>query len=257
MLSIAERHNYILDKLTKQGFVRITDIADELGVTKVTIRNDFKILEDKGMLYKMRGSARLANPHVADLKVSVKDQINHEAKTRIARRAVEYIEQNDSIIIGDGSTAYAFAEEIKNHKFRHLNIVTPFLRIGIMFNETDTVKVLQLGGTVHRESLSVLGEDASNALDYCVCSKVFFGVDGIDIENGVTTSTIEGAMLTRKMMKTASQSILLADSSKFGRRGFGFISPIEDIDVIITDAGVPDHMVAALNDAGVDLIIAE
>ncbi|MCD8295468.1 MAG: DeoR/GlpR family DNA-binding transcription regulator [Clostridia bacterium] len=257
MLSIAERHNYILDQLSKHGFVRITDIADRLGVTKVTIRSDFKILEDKGMLYRMRGSARLANPHVADLRVSVKDQINHEAKQKIARRAVEYLEANDSIFIGDGSTAYAFAEEIKNRQFRHLNIVTPFLRIGILFNDMDNVTVTQLGGPVHRESLSVLGEDASKDLDNYVCSKVFFGVDGIDIESGVTTSTIEGARLTRKMMDIASQAILLADSSKFGKRGFGFISPIDDIDVIITDSGVPEHSVKTLEEAGIDLIIAE
>ncbi|MCD8313905.1 MAG: DeoR/GlpR family DNA-binding transcription regulator [Bacteroidales bacterium] len=257
MPSIAERHNRILDKLSKQGFVRITDIADELGVTKVTIRSDFQILEEKGLLYRMRGSARLANPHVADLRVSVKDRMNHEAKEKIARRAVEYLEENDSILIGDGSTAYAFAEEIRNRKFRHLNIVTPFLRIGILFNDMDNVNVLQLGGTVHRESLSVLGEQASKALDYCVCSKAFFGVDGIDVENGVTTSTIEGAQLTKKMMKTASQSILLADSSKFGKRGFGHICPLEDVDVIITDSGVTDPTVKSMSDAGIELIIAD
>ena len=63
MLSIAERHKYILEKLEKYGFIRITDVAEELGVTKVTIRKDVKILESKGLLYKVHGSARLANPH--------------------------------------------------------------------------------------------------------------------------------------------------------------------------------------------------
>ena len=80
MLSIAERHKYILDKLNKYGFVRITDVANELGVTKVTIRKDVKILESKGLLYKVHGSARPANPHVADLDVHVKDNINRDAK---------------------------------------------------------------------------------------------------------------------------------------------------------------------------------
>ena len=89
MLSIAERHKYILDKLNKYGFVRITDVANELGVTKVTIRKDVKILESKGLLYKVHGSARPANPHVADLDVHVKDNINRDAKRLIAQRAVE------------------------------------------------------------------------------------------------------------------------------------------------------------------------
>ena len=102
MLSIAERHKYILDSLNRRGFVRITDVANELGVTKVTIRKDVKILESKGLLYKVHGSARPANPHVADLDVHVKDNINREAKRAIARRAVELLDDNDSVIVASG-----------------------------------------------------------------------------------------------------------------------------------------------------------
>ena len=95
MLSIAERHKYILDNLNKYGFVRITDVANELGITKVTIRKDVKILESKGLLYKVHGSARPANPHVADMDVHVKDNINRDSKRLIAQRALELLEDND------------------------------------------------------------------------------------------------------------------------------------------------------------------
>ena len=235
MLSIAERHKYILDSLNKHGFVRITDVANELGVTKVTIRKDIKILESKGLLYKVHGSARPANPHVADLDVHVKDNINRDAKRRIAQRAAEMLGETDSIIVASGSTVYAFAEEIKMRMWHHLNIVTPFLRLGVLLNESENVNVVQLGGSVHKKSLSVLGEEAARELDDCICSKVFFGVDGIDPEHGITTSTIDEAKLTRRMMHAASQVIVLADSSKFGQRGFGRICALEDIDVIVTD----------------------
>jgi DeoR family transcriptional regulator of aga operon len=265
MLSIAERHKYILDKLNKYGFVRITDVANELGVTKVTIRKDVKILESKGLLYKVHGSARPANPHVADLDVHVKDNINRDAKRLIAQRAqdgmwfYEGYELPRSIpvcqIVASGSTIYSFAEEIKMRQWHHLNIVTPFLRLGVLLNEAENVNVVQLGGTVHKKSLSVLGEEASRSLDDCICSKLFFGVDGIDLEHGITTSTLDEAKLTRKMMKASSQNIVLADSSKFGQRGFGRICALEDIDVIITDDGIPEQMVTIVEEAGVDLII--
>lgn len=257
MQSIAERHKYILDKLNKYGFVRITDVADELGVTKVTIRKDVKILEEQGLLYKVHGSARPANPHVADLDVHVKDTINRDAKRLIAQRAVQMLDNDDSIIIASGSTIYAFAEEIKAREWYHLNIVTPFLRLGVLLNESEHVNVVQLGGMVHKKSLSVLGEEASRALDDCICSKLFFGVDGIDLEHGITTSTLDEAKLTRKMMKAASQTIILADSSKFGQRGFGRICALEDIDVIITDDKIPEQMVAMIEEASVDLIIVK
>ena len=255
MLSIAERHKYILDSLNKHGFVRITDVANELGVTKVTIRKDIKILESKGLLYKVHGSARPANPHVADLDVHVKDNINRDAKRRIAQRAAEMLGETDSIIVASGSTVYAFAEEIKMRMWHHLNIVTPFLRLGVLLNEAENVAVVQLGGTVHKKSLSVLGEEAARELDDCICSKVFFGVDGIDPEHGITTSTIDEAKLTRRMMHAASQVIVLADSSKFGQRGFGRICALEDIDVIVTDERIPEQMISIIEEAGVDLII--
>ena len=257
MLSIAERHKYILDSLNKRGFVRITDVANELGVTKVTIRKDIKILESKGLLYKVHGSARPANPHVADLDVHVKDNINRDAKRRIAQRAAEMLGETDSIIVASGSTVYAFAEEIKMRMWHHLNIVTPFLRLGVLLNEVENVDVVQLGGAVHKKSLSVSGSEAVRALDDCICSKVFFGVDGIDLEHGITTSTIEEAKLTRRMMEAASQTIVLADSSKFGQRGFGRIGSLEEIDVIVTEAEVSEQMASALEEAGVDLIVVK
>ncbi|MEG0806801.1 MAG: DeoR/GlpR family DNA-binding transcription regulator [Alistipes sp.] len=257
MQSIAERHKYILDNLNKFGFVRITDVANELGVTKVTIRKDVKILEERGLLYKVHGSARPANPHVADLDVHVKDNINKEFKRRIARRAVTLLDDNDSIIIASGSTIYAFAEEIKARQWHHLNIVTPFLRLGVLLNESENVNVVQLGGCVHKKSLSTQGEEASSALEDCICSKLFFGVDGIDLEHGITTSTIDEAKLTRKMMRASSQIILLADSSKFGQRGFGRICSLEDIDVIVTDDRISKQMISIVEDAGVDLIIVK
>ena len=135
MLSVAERHKYILDHLNKYGFVRITDVANELGVTKVTIRKDVKILEAKGLLYKVHGSARSANPHVADTDVHVKGNVNREEKERIARKAVELLNDNDSIIMASGSTIYAFAEAIKREFRSHLNVVTTFLKTSVLLND--------------------------------------------------------------------------------------------------------------------------
>ena len=257
MLSIAERHKFILDKLNTFGFVRITDIANELGVTKVTIRKDIRLLEEQGLLYKVHGSARPADPHVADQDVHVKDSIRRDVKRSIAQRAVELVGASDSIIVASGSTVYAFAEELKRRPWEHLNIVTPFLRLGVLLNDSDRIHLVQLGGTVHKKSLSVLGDTAVKALDDCICSKVFFGVDGIDPEHGITTSTIEEARLTRRMMQAASQHTVLADSSKFGQRGFGRICSLEEIDVIVTDDGIADQTAAMIEEAGVQLIVAK
>lgn len=258
MLSIAERHKYILDSLEKYGFIRITDIAEELNVTKVTIRKDVKILESRGLLYKVHGSARPVNPHVADRDLSTKSNLNREAKSLIAKCAAELIEDNDSIMISAGSTTYALAEVICNTMpQRPLNVVTPFLKLSVLMNDMDNVRVEQLGGKVHRKSCSTMGESAERALTDMVCSKFFLGVDGIDPDYGITTSTIEEALLSRRMMDVASRTVVLADSSKFGQHGFGRINSLEDVDVIITDSGIAPQMRKLIEKAGVQLIIAE
>lgn len=256
MLSVAERHKYILDHLNKYGFVRITDVANELGVTKVTIRKDVKILEAKGLLYKVHGSARSANPHVADTDVHVKGNINREEKERIAMKAVELLNDNDSIIMASGSTIYAFAEAIKREFRSHLSVVTTFLKTSVLLNDVEDINVVQLGGCVHKKSLSAIGSYAEAALSDFSCSKLFFGVDGIDLDHGITTSTIEEAKLTQVMMHSASKIIILADSSKFGQRGFGRICSLEDIDVIVTDDKISEQSIAMAEEAGVDLVIA-
>lgn len=256
MLSIAERHKYILEKLEKFGFIRITDVAEELGVTKVTIRKDVNILEGKGLLFKAHGSARLANPHIANRDLVTKSTLNREAKTRIAERAAQIIAQEDSIMISAGSTTYALAEAIHDMSpSLTLNVVTPFLKISALLNEVETIFVEQLGGRVYKKSFATRGESAAETLDTMVCSKFFMGVDGFDPDFGITTSTIEEAVLSRKMMAAASKVIVLTDSSKFSRHGFGRVSSIEEIDVVITDKGIAPEMVKIIEEAGIELII--
>ncbi len=256
MLSIAERHKYILDQLDRFGFIRITEVADELKVTKVTVRKDVKILESKGLLYKVHGSARRANPHIADRDLMTKSSLNREAKRRIAGRAAQMIADNDAVMISAGSTAYALAEEICClNPSMSLNVVTPFLKVSALLNEMENVHVEQLGGRVYKKSFSTFGENASHPLTDMVCSKFFVGVDGIDPDLGVTTSTIEEAQLSQKMMAASSKTVVLADSSKFGQHGFGRIANLEDVDVIITDSDISPQMQKIVEDAGVELVI--
>lgn len=256
MLSIAERHKYILDSLNKNGFVRITDVAQELGVTTVTIRKDVKILGEKGLLYKVHGSARPTNPHVTDTDINIKNSVNMEAKRKIAIKMASMIESNDSVIMSGGSTSYAVAQELlANASLTNVNVVTTFLKISLLLSESDSFKVTQLGGPVHKNSLSTYGSELLNGFDF-VCSKYVLGVDGIDIEYGITTSTIEEARLTRQMMSRASKTIIVADSSKFGQRGFGRICGLDNVDMIITDSAISKQMISLIEDAGVEVVVA-
>ncbi len=253
MLSIAERHKYILESLAKNGFVRVTDIAAELNVTHVTIRKDLKQLETKNLLYRTHGSALPVNPVASDIAVNEKEKVNISEKRAIAKAAVQLIHDNDSIIIGSGSTATLFAEELAASSHT-LIAITSSLKTAIILNENPNIEVMQIGGVIRKNSISVSGDYAKHFFDSITCSKLFIGVDGISVEHGMTNSNMEEVDLSRRMMEAALKCIVLSDSTKFGKRGFGRFCNLEDVDTIITDSAIAPQVASEIEEMGVQLI---
>ncbi|MDD5782845.1 MAG: DeoR/GlpR family DNA-binding transcription regulator [Muribaculaceae bacterium] len=253
MISIAERHKHILDCLARDGYVRVAEMAKELDVTTVTIRKDLKYLEEKKLLYRTHGSASPVNPQTQEVEVREKEKIHIDEKRRIAMAAAQLIEPDDSIIIASGSTVQMLGDFIQPQG--HLTVVTSSLKTAVQLNSMDRVDVIQLGGNVRKNSLSVVGVYTSQFFEQITCSKLFLGVDGIDLDYGITNSNIEEALLNIKMIEASQRTIIMADSSKFGRRGFGRICNLDRIDVIITDSGITASVARAIEDAGIELII--
>ena len=253
MSSIAERHKFILDAIHKEGFVKVADVANTLGVTTVTIRNDLKFLEEKKLLFRTHGSASIINPNTTDLNLTEKEKIKINEKRKIAQAAYNLIEENDSIIIGAGSTVFALAEQIKT--IDRLTVVTASLKVSILLNEYVNTNVIQLGGTIRKNSVSVNGDYTSKFFDDVSCSKVFLGVDGIDSEFGITNSNIDEAHLNKRMIDASLKTIILADSSKFGKRGFGRICGLDKVDIIVTDSGITDTMRDIIENTGIALVV--
>ena len=253
ILSIAERHKYILNSLQRDGFVKVVELASRLDVTTVTIRKDLKLLEEKGLLYRTHGSASTINPLATDRTAKEKEKINTQEKRHIAVCAAKLIEKDDSIIINSGSTICAFAEEIKSKG--KLKVVTSSITATGILSEDQDLTVIQLGGILRRSSMSVIGSHTIGLLDSITCSKVFLGVDGVDVDYGITTSNMEEAELNRAMMKVGLQTIVLCDSSKFGRKGFGKICAVDKIDIVVTDKGISKSMRKSLEELGVEVLI--
>ncbi len=253
MINITERHQSILSKLQKEGNVQVLDLYKELNVSSVTIRKDLKLLEDKGLLFRTHGGASVNNPYTVDKPVNEKEKLQSSEKTKIGIAASQTIEANDSIIIASGTTVLALAKNIKPNE--SLTVITSALNVALELLKHDKVEIIQMGGIVRKTSSSTTGSYAKNMLADFFCSKLFLGIDGIDIEYGLTTTSVAEAHLNRQMINASQKVIVLTDATKFGKRGFGRICGIEEVNQIITDKGIPDHYVNHLESMGIEVTI--
>ena len=253
-MTLAERHDFIMDLLQQQGSVSVAALAERLKVSEVTIRKDLTLLEEK-MLYRAHGSAILINPYINDRPVNEKEKHNAAEKRAIGIRAASLVTPDDSILIASGTTMLFLAREIKAQG--RLTVITSAVNIVPILVRDHNVDVVQLGGMVRNTSVSAVGVYAERMLQDFSCSKLYLGVDGIDLEYGLSTTNLMEAGLNRAMIRTAQKTIVLADSSKFGRRGFSKICDLSDVDQIITDSNVSPHTLAQLRSQGIEVTVVE
>lgn len=254
METIINRKQYILDEIKRSGFVTVTDLAEKLKVTEVTIRTDLRVLQKEGKIDRTHGGATLSTRSVVDMNEDIKAQINVDKKEAIATAAAQLVDRDDTILVASGSTMVAFAEKIQSQG--QLTVVTPSIRISMKLLAKQNIGIMQLGGMIYPNTLSTRDDYAIQGLANIHCNKLFFGAEGFDMFGGITCATLEEAKLTQKMIAAASQVILLADSTKFGRHGFGKICGLEDIDILVTDSDIPREVRDKIEDLGITVIVA-
>lgn len=254
-MTITERHQFILEELQRKNRVTIQELSDQLEVSGVTIRKDLKVLEERKLLFRTHGGASLQNPYALERPIQEKQYINASEKQQIARAAMGLIGQHDALMIGSGTTVFEFARHLSPE--RPLTVITPALKVAMELSHRKNVEVLQLGGLIRPNSSSVAGNFAEYMLEYVSCGLLFLGVDGIDLDFGFTISNLTEAGLNQKMIRTAQSVVILADHTKFGRKGIAKICEFEQVQYVITDSGVAPEMVTALEEFGIEVIIGE
>jgi len=254
MKNITKRHQFILERLKSKGQITIPELIDLTQVSGVTIRKDLKFLEDKGLIFITRGGASLTNPYTIDRPIYEKATINAEQKKKIAQAAVKLIGENDAIIIGSGTTVFEFAHYL--HPTKPLTVITPAIKVTMELCNRPNVEVLQLGGLIRANSSSVAGSYAEYMLDRVSCGVLFIGVDGIDFDFGFSISNLTEANINQKMINASQIVVVLADSSKFGKRGIGKICDLEQVQYIVTDQGISDNVVKELRERGIKVVVS-
>ncbi|CAL1518520.1 transcriptional repressor AgaR [Chitinophaga sp. MM2321] len=251
--STVERRMLILEKLDAEGQLDVTSLSKDLSVSEVTIRNDLNWLENKNMLIRARGGAIKAERVGAEFSLSEKNKLHYQEKLRIGKAAASLVENGDTIILDSGTTTLEINNNLSN--IESLTVITNALNIANRLVEHEHVNVIVPGGLLRKNSLSLVGATAEESFKNYFCDKLFLAVDGFSTLHGLSTPNVEEAHLNRVMISIAKQVIVVTDSSKFYKRSFAFIAPITDIDIVVTDPGIPEEDKKRLETAGIKVII--
>ena len=237
-----ERRNKIVELVNSQGSVLVIDLSNSFGISEVTIRADLRLLEEKGLVTRFHGGAAKPGATVLDnenqeVVLEERYRLASDPKKRIAQAAASMIEEGMTVILDSGSTTMLIAEALT--KRTNITVITNSLPAAFALSENKDITLVVCGGTVRHKTHSMHGTIAERSLQGISADLMFVGADGIDTTNGITTFN-EGYSISSVMAAAAHKVVAVVDASKFNRRGFNQVLPMEKIDVVITDDSISD-----------------
>ena len=249
-----DRRHQIIDMINRQRTVKNSELMERFDISIETVRRDLEYLEQQGYLRRVYGGAVAAGSLGGEPEYASRAKSQSEEKQAIAEAAAGLIGPEDSIYLGVGTTVQAMTRYIRS--MGNVTVFTNALRTAVELSETPGCTVILPGGQLRAKELTLSGFPAEENLAHFNVDKAFIGIGGIT-ETGVTDFHIGEAQIHRQLIRNARQSIVLADSGKLGVRAMTNVCALEEIDVVVTDSKAPRHIVKALEQAGVRVILAK
>lgn len=258
----AARHQAIVDAVQRDRIVRVSDLAQQLGVSLMTVRRDIDLLEEAGRVERIHGGAKLpgdASTHEPGFELK-STQLTAE-KRAIALEAASLVQEGMAVGLSAGTTTWALARELAAGP--RITVVTNSVRIADLFqvdvsagsNRTRSTVIL-IGGE-RTPSDALVGPIATAALRQLHLDVLFLGVHGMDAEAGFTTPNLLEAETNRAFMESARKVVVLADHTKWGTLGISTIAKLEEADEVISDSGLGMDAQRSLQERVSRLRIAE
>ena len=243
-----ERTNHILEILTDEKTAEVASLAQRLQVSQVTIRKDLDFLENKGLIHREHGYARLSNPDNMNGRLAY----HYEAKKEIAQAAAGLVQDGDTIMIESGSCCAILADTLSTQK-KNLTIITNSAFIASYISSSDT-HVILLGGDYQKDSQVNVGPLVRLCAENWCVSRFFIGADGYSSRFGFSNADPLRAQAVRDMALQAQQVIVLTESSKFTSPARNPLNLKNGISTVITDHHIPSPCKEELQKESITLI---
>lgn len=258
-LKTEQRAKNILQLLLQHGNASVDELVGFLGASAPSVRRDLARLEERNLVHRTHGGARLAGqmqyePFRFDSSFHVRESRFADEKRRIGMAAAELIREHDTVGFTAGTTPTQVARCIRHRNSIH--IITNAVNIAMELSNQPALNVTLTGGTMRwAGAFSLTGPTAIEMLNGVFMDKTFIGACGVDAQRGVTTIEPDEAAVFRAMVRQAKQVVVVADSSKIGMVSPAVICPPKEINILITDDGASEEMLAGFTRAGVKIVI--
>lgn len=249
-----ERRRQIMALVASDRAVSVTDLAARFGVSESTIRRDLRELEEAGLVERTHGGAVLPDLRRYEPSFHQKEAERRQEKGAIARVAARLVEDGDTIILDSGTTTLALARLLRGRT--NLTVVTNSTVIAAELAGAPGVEVVVTGGILKGRTMALVGAEVARFLSKVNVDRVFLGINGIDLEAGLTTPTLAEAETKQAMIRAAREVVVLADHTKLGRVTFAHVAALQEVHRLVTDAGAPPQFVEQLREAGLDVQVA-
>lgn len=234
----SKRKNEILRTLNNHGKVKIDDLSASLNVSGMTIRRDLDTLEKEGKLIRVHGGAVLAKPLVQEATFVQKESVELERKQEIAKKAISFVKDGQTIMLDSGTTTLEIAKLLKQRN--NLTVITNDINIAAFLLDSD-LKVIVTGGELQNNVGALFGPQTDTFLQNVFVDILFLGTPAVDIEAGVTSPTLEKSLMKQLMIKAAEATWLVADMTKLDTKAFAKVCDLEELTGFITDDSISDE----------------
>jgi DeoR/GlpR family transcriptional regulator of sugar metabolism len=250
-----ERRREIVAILERQGRVTVSELRKLFAVSAVTARSDLDALQSSGLLVRSHGGGIRPISAGPDYPLKVRETIRHEEKMRMARAAAELIQPFQTVMIGSGSTCAELASQIRKSPPEHLTVITYALNVALRLADCPNISLMLVGGILRQVSTALVGPQAEQMIAGLHADHCFLTTVGIDVSVGATTLDILEAQLNGRMIASAREVTVLADSSKFGHRSLAVIADAARLHRIITDERVLQEDIKPFQDRGIEVVL--
>lgn len=251
-MALNKRRSEILNLIREDGHAKVQKLAEIFGVSEVTIRQDLEKLEEDGYVQREHGGAFLKE-FDSFAKTGLLLNRNHiEEKKVIARKALDFIHEGDTIILDSGTTTTELANLLID--FKSLTVITNALNIAYVLGANPGINLIVSGGEFKAPTLSLTGELAAGMFKNIHVQSLFLATAGISKDMQLTYPSYSDLVVKSSMIRAAQNVYLLADSSKFDNSSFASLGRISLVDTVISDDNVPESYRLKLKDLGVGLL---